>query len=178
MLRSPRLTRSTISALNSGVNDRRVRGFFRSMVSIVNILSGALPLMVDVRQSGGSPTLRSRRLLSASGAAMTAGVSERASTLLDQGRLGLTDPYLLASAEQLDGHLHVATMRCALAPSHFLHAAEQFLSLDLGQAQAVISDAINAFVNAQYLTKYTTGAEIASVALWARKTCAVECRER
>jgi hypothetical protein len=27
------------------------------MVSIVNILSGALPLMVDVRQSGGSPDL-------------------------------------------------------------------------------------------------------------------------
>jgi hypothetical protein len=25
------------------------------MVSIVNILSGAVPLMVDVRQSGGSP---------------------------------------------------------------------------------------------------------------------------
>jgi len=41
--------------LNSGVNDRRVRGFFRSMVSIVNILSGAMPLMVDVRQTGGGP---------------------------------------------------------------------------------------------------------------------------
>jgi hypothetical protein len=37
------------------VNDRRGRGFFRSMVSILNILSGAVPLMVDVRQTGGSP---------------------------------------------------------------------------------------------------------------------------
>src|SRR5664280_2042454 len=58
MLRSPRLQRSTISALNSGVNDRRGRGFFRSMVSILDILSGALPLMVDVRQTGGSPLLQ------------------------------------------------------------------------------------------------------------------------
>jgi hypothetical protein len=41
--------------LNSGVNERRGRGFFLSMVSILDILSGALPLMVDVRQTGGSP---------------------------------------------------------------------------------------------------------------------------
>jgi hypothetical protein len=42
--------------LNSGVNDRRRRGFFRSMVSMMDILSpGAEPLMVNVRQSGGSP---------------------------------------------------------------------------------------------------------------------------
>jgi len=45
--------------LNSGVNDRRGRGFFRSIVSILNILSGAVPLMVDVRQTGGSPTAKS-----------------------------------------------------------------------------------------------------------------------
>src|SRR5271165_1505989 len=57
MLRSPCRHSSTISALNSGVKDRRGRGgFFRSMVSILDILSGAVPLMVDVRQSGGSPT--------------------------------------------------------------------------------------------------------------------------
>jgi hypothetical protein len=41
--------------LNSGVNDRRGRGFFRSMVSMMGILSGAAPLMVDVRQNGGRP---------------------------------------------------------------------------------------------------------------------------
>jgi hypothetical protein len=38
--------------LNSGVNDRRGRGFLFSIVSILDILSGALPLMVDVRQNG------------------------------------------------------------------------------------------------------------------------------
>ena len=31
------------------------RGFFLSMVSILDILSGAVPLMLDVRQTGGSP---------------------------------------------------------------------------------------------------------------------------
>jgi hypothetical protein len=42
--------------LNSGVNDRRRRGCFRSMVSMMNILPpGAEPLMVNVRQTGGSP---------------------------------------------------------------------------------------------------------------------------
>jgi hypothetical protein len=45
--------------LNSGVNDRRRRGCFRSMVSMMNILpSGAEPLMVNVRQTGGSPVAR------------------------------------------------------------------------------------------------------------------------
>jgi hypothetical protein len=43
--------------LNSGVNDRRRRGCFRSMVSMMNILPpGAEPLMVNVRQTGGSPS--------------------------------------------------------------------------------------------------------------------------
>ena len=43
-------------SLELRVKDRRGRGgFFRSMVSILDILSGAVPLMVDVRQSEGSP---------------------------------------------------------------------------------------------------------------------------
>jgi hypothetical protein len=42
--------------LNSDVNDRRRRGFFRSMVSMMNILSSrAATLILDVRQTGGSP---------------------------------------------------------------------------------------------------------------------------
>ena len=55
IVRSPRRHASTMSALNSGVNDRRARGLFRSMVSMMGILSGAEPLMVDVRQTGASP---------------------------------------------------------------------------------------------------------------------------
>src|SRR5215204_4495716 len=47
-------TNSTTSALNSFVKDRRGR-FVRPIVSIVNILSGAAPLIADVRQAGSSP---------------------------------------------------------------------------------------------------------------------------
>ena len=53
--RSPRWHSSTISALNSGVNDRRARDCLGSMVSMTDILSGAVPLMGDVRQSGSGP---------------------------------------------------------------------------------------------------------------------------
>jgi hypothetical protein len=52
---SPTWHRSTISALNSGVNYLRGRGFFFAIVSIVGILSGASPLKVDVRQTGAGP---------------------------------------------------------------------------------------------------------------------------
>jgi len=41
--------------LNSGANDLRVRGFFRSMVSMMDILPEASPLMWDVRQTGSGP---------------------------------------------------------------------------------------------------------------------------
>ena len=44
-----------MSALNSGVNERRGRGFLFAMVSIMDILSGASPLIVDVRQTDASP---------------------------------------------------------------------------------------------------------------------------
>jgi hypothetical protein len=44
--------------LNALVNDRRRRAFFDPIVSIMmDILSGAKPLIVDVRQTGSSPNL-------------------------------------------------------------------------------------------------------------------------
>ena len=46
-----------MSALNSGVNDRRVRGFFRATVSMMGIPSRAAPLMVDVRQTASTRDL-------------------------------------------------------------------------------------------------------------------------
>ncbi|MGV9387222.1 hypothetical protein ACWDRB_66410 [Nonomuraea sp. NPDC003707] len=39
----PALMGSTISALNSGVNERRGRGFFFPMLSIMDILPGTSP---------------------------------------------------------------------------------------------------------------------------------------
>src|SRR5215207_5082324 len=59
--RSPRWHSSTISALNSDVNDRRARGFLRSVVSMMDILPGAAPLMAGVRQTGSGPRGWSRR---------------------------------------------------------------------------------------------------------------------
>jgi hypothetical protein len=41
--------------LNSGVNDRRGRGFLRSMLSMTDILPGAAPLTLGVRQTGSGP---------------------------------------------------------------------------------------------------------------------------
>ncbi|UWS69839.1 GNAT family N-acetyltransferase [Streptomyces noursei] len=41
--------------MNSGVNERRGRGFFFPLLSMVDILSGAQPLISDVRRSGSSP---------------------------------------------------------------------------------------------------------------------------
>jgi hypothetical protein len=55
--RSPRWHNSTISALNSGVNERRRRGFFLPMLSMVGHPSGGEPLMMDVRQSGPGPVI-------------------------------------------------------------------------------------------------------------------------
>src|SRR6185312_12689770 len=57
--RSPRWHSSTISALNSGVNERRRRGFF-PMLSMIGHPSGGEPLMMDVRQSGSGPVRRAR----------------------------------------------------------------------------------------------------------------------
>ncbi|HUZ41321.1 MAG TPA: hypothetical protein VMU68_08035, partial [Acidimicrobiales bacterium] len=48
---------STISVLNSGVNDRRGRFLLGSLVSMLNILPGVIPQIMDVRQSGGSPNV-------------------------------------------------------------------------------------------------------------------------
>ena len=53
MDRSP--ARHSISALNSGVNDRRSRRVSRSMVSMMGIVSGAARLLVDVRHAVPTP---------------------------------------------------------------------------------------------------------------------------
>jgi len=59
MDRSPRWHSSMISALNSGVNERRRQGFF-PMLSMIGHPSGGKPLMLDVRQSGSGPVVGCR----------------------------------------------------------------------------------------------------------------------
>ena len=50
-MRSPAWQRPTISALNSGMNDRRGRGLLFATVSILDILSGSRNHLVDVCQT-------------------------------------------------------------------------------------------------------------------------------
>src|SRR5436190_3175702 len=49
-----------MSALNSAVNDRRARAFLFATLSILDILSGAPPRLVDVRQTVPTPGTRQR----------------------------------------------------------------------------------------------------------------------
>jgi hypothetical protein len=65
MDRSPCRHKPTISALNSGVNERRRRGFF-PMLSMIGHPSGGEPLMVGVRQSGSAPGRELRAVQDAS----------------------------------------------------------------------------------------------------------------
>ena len=66
-------TSSTTSALNSLVNDRR-RRCCRPIVSIVDILSGAPPLIVDVRQTGSGPWIGQTGNVVVSSPAVTGGM--------------------------------------------------------------------------------------------------------
>lgn len=56
-------TSSTTSALNSGVNDLRGRGFFFAIVSILDILSGGHPPLGGCPSNRVRPTLRSDRVM-------------------------------------------------------------------------------------------------------------------
>jgi hypothetical protein len=47
------------------VNDRRRRGFLPAIVSIVDILSGAAPLIVDVRPAGSGSVMYDERMAQA-----------------------------------------------------------------------------------------------------------------
>lgn len=53
--RWPRQHSSTISALNSGVDEQRGDGFFFPILSLADIRPGAQFLITDVRRRGSSP---------------------------------------------------------------------------------------------------------------------------
>ena len=84
------------------------------------------------------------------------------------GNLELTDPLLLAQAQQLDGRLHVSMVQPSLAPALFLAAARQFLPLDGDRARHSMLEAFDAFLKCHYFTRGTDGAEIAKAALTTR----------
>jgi DNA-binding CsgD family transcriptional regulator len=146
--------------LESGANRARDRGGYAAEASLLTQAAGFTE----------HPELRSKRLLEASAAALSAGELQRARKLLSQARLELRDPLLLAQAQQLDGRLRVSTVQPSMAPALFLAAAQQFLPLDGDRARHSMLDAFESFLKCQYFTDGTDGAEIAKAALAARRS--------
>ena len=95
---------STTWALNSGVNERRRRGFF-PMLSMIGHPSGDQPVMMDVRQSGSGPidgpTQKTR--LAAHDVQHPPGRSEAARREIWNGRAVFEAQMLRAGAIVLDG---------------------------------------------------------------------------
>lgn len=110
------------------------------------------------------PRLRSARLLKATGAALNGGEPIRAETLLSQARIGLSDPLLMAEAQQLDGRMRIPLVQAAAAPALLLGSARQFLPLDVDRARQSLLEAFDAFLISHHLTLDTDGVEIAHVA--------------
>src|SRR5215207_3861779 len=142
--RSPCWHSSTISALNSGVNDRRARGCLRSMVSMMDILPGAAPLMSGVRQTGSGPQHRQAAVASAallrsptstsgpggspgSSAAMTASPWRHHTG--HAGRARSTSPRPSASPATTAGYRYWrGTSSRSLAPSSMARSGRWFLT--------------------------------------------------
>src|SRR5215469_5338487 len=82
--RSPCWHSSTISALNSGVNERRRRGFLPTL-SMVGHPSGGEPLMMDVRQSGSGPSVTDAAKI------MTSGHFRHMPVTVSTGLIGIVD---------------------------------------------------------------------------------------
>ena len=150
--------------LEAGASRARDRGGYAAEASLLTQSAGFTE----------QTALRSKRLLEASAAALSAGEPQRARKLLGQARLELRDPLLLAQAQQLDGRLRISMVQPSLAPALFLAAARQFLSLDGDRARLSMLDAFDSFLKCQYFAQGTDGAEIAKAALATRQSNSVE----
>jgi DNA-binding CsgD family transcriptional regulator len=107
---------------------------------------------------------RSARLLKASAAALNAGEPTRAEALLSRARSGLSDPILMAEAQQLNGRLRVPLVQPSAAPALLLDAARQFLPFDVERARESLLEAFDAYLISAHLTIETDGVEIAELA--------------
>jgi DNA-binding CsgD family transcriptional regulator len=107
---------------------------------------------------------RSARLLKASAAALNAGEPTRADALLSRARSGLSDPVLMAEAQQLNGRLRVPLVQPSAAPALLLDAARQFLPFDVERARESLLEAFDAYLISAHLTIETDGVEIAELA--------------
>ena len=144
--------------LEAGATRARDRGGFAAEAS----------LLTQAARYTEQPEERSRRLLEASAATFNAGASTRARALLREACADLTNPYLQAQAQQLDGRLRVFMIQPGRAPASLLSAAQQFLPLDAQRHRESLLEAIEAFLNAQHFTVDTDRESLARAALVAR----------
>ena len=107
---------------------------------------------------------RSERRLKAASASMAAGMHHQAYALLTEARGGLSDPFLLARAQQLDGRLCVPLARTAAAPALLLDAAQQFLPFGADLARESLLEAFDTYEVSQHLTDKITGLTLAQAA--------------
>jgi DNA-binding CsgD family transcriptional regulator len=117
------------------------------------------------------PQLRSRRFIDAAAAALDGGSLEQAGTLLTRARQWLTDPLLLAEAQNVDGRLRVALLQ-PTAAQYLVSAARQFLPIDMTRARTSLVEAFTAYFVSQGMTAETDCREIAEIALTTRPTTA------
>jgi DNA-binding CsgD family transcriptional regulator len=121
-------------------------------------------LLTHAAELTEEPGHKSARLLTATAAALNAGEPIRAEALLSRARLGLSDPFLIAEAQQLDGRMQVPLVRPAAAAALLLSAARKFLPLDIDRARESLLEAFDAFLISHHFTLDTNGVEIAEVA--------------
>jgi DNA-binding CsgD family transcriptional regulator len=121
-------------------------------------------LLTHAAELTEDPGDQAARLLKATAAALNAGEPIRAEALLARARLGLSDPLLMAEAQQLDGRMQVPLVHAAAAPALLLDAARQFLPLDIDRARESLLEAFDAFLISHHFTLDTNGVEIAEVA--------------
>ncbi len=121
-------------------------------------------LLTHAAELTEEPGHQSVRLLKATAAALNAGEPIRADALLSRARVGLSDPFLMAEAQQLDGRMQVPLVHAAAAAVLLLGAARKFLPLDIDRARESLLEAFDAFLISLHFTLETNGVEIAEVA--------------
>jgi DNA-binding CsgD family transcriptional regulator len=142
----------------SAAHQARDRGGFAAEASL---LAQSADLTDD-------PKLRCRRFIDSASAALDGGSFEQAGTLLARARQGLTDPLLLAIAQNVDGRLRIALLQ-PTAAQHLLSAARQFLPLDMERARTSLVEAFTAYFISQRMTIDTDDVEIAEMALTTKR---------
>lgn len=122
-------------------------------------------VLLEAANLSPSEDQRARRMLGAATAALNAGLPQRAAVLLEQARVGLRDPLLVAEAMRLDGRVQVPLARSPLAPQRLYAAARMLLPFDRGRAREAFLEALETCFITQHLAVDVTPEEIARASL-------------